>query len=385
MFKTESLPFRGALISSGVMAFSGLGDALLYPVLPIYGESMGFSVFFIGVLLSVNRFVRILANTPIANVVNRLGMKRVLIISSIVAVVTTVFYGLKLGAVVFLLARIAWGLSYSGLKIATLNYAAGTKNKSGLAFGMSKSIKTMGAFFALYIGPIFIDSFGIENGLFMIALISSAGIVLALMLPPHEEEQAKTKVKTRKTFSPSPINLLVFILSISIDGILVVALANLLGQYYSDAGALLIGVSFYLLLKRLFVLVFSFVSGFLTLRISVLKLFNTAVAFCIVGTFLIALDYAVIGIVLAFLFNTFIVTFSPLIAIQAQDDNENSLQAISGISTWWDFGAATGAFIGIYFVELLGSQYLFLISSGTMVALFVNFLLKNANTSRTVI
>ncbi len=35
-------PFWGALSSSGVMAFAGLGDALLYPILPIYGAELGF-------------------------------------------------------------------------------------------------------------------------------------------------------------------------------------------------------------------------------------------------------------------------------------------------------------------------------------------------------
>ena len=49
--KKQSSSFRGALRASSVMAFAGLGDALLYPVLPVYGKELGFSVFFIGVLL----------------------------------------------------------------------------------------------------------------------------------------------------------------------------------------------------------------------------------------------------------------------------------------------------------------------------------------------
>ncbi len=385
IIKTKSLPFRGALLSSGVMAFAGLGDALLYPLLPIYGESLGFSGFFIGVLLAVNRFVRVLANTPIANLVNTLGMKMVLVVSSTLAVLTTLFYGLGLGAISFLIARMVWGLSYSGLKIVSLNYAAAARDKSGLAFGFSKGIKTVGAFFSLYVGPIFVDSLGIENGLFMVALISSVGIVLALMLPYRDTRPKGAKVETKKTFSPSPINLLVFIHSIAIDGIVVVVLSSLLRGDNPDSGQLLITVSFYLLLKRLFVLVFSFVGGFLTLRIPAIKLFNLSVALCISGTLLIALGYTVIGIVLSFLFNTFIVTFSPLIALQRQSGNENSLQAISGISTWWDLGAAVGAFVGIYLIELTGPLYLFLILAFLMMVLYLNFITQNARTNRTII
>lgn len=76
ILNAQSPSFRGALQASGVMAFAGLGDAILYPILPIYGKDLGFSVFFIGLLLSVNRFVRILANTQIANLVNYIGMRK---------------------------------------------------------------------------------------------------------------------------------------------------------------------------------------------------------------------------------------------------------------------------------------------------------------------
>ncbi len=40
---TQSLSsFRGALRASGVMAFASLGDAILYPLLPIYGVELVF-------------------------------------------------------------------------------------------------------------------------------------------------------------------------------------------------------------------------------------------------------------------------------------------------------------------------------------------------------
>lgn len=383
--KISGLPFRGALLSSGVMAFAGLGDALLYSVLPVFGKEMGFSIFFIGLLLSVNRFARILANTHIANVVNRFGMKKVLIICSVLAVITSALYGFMLGAILFLFARIAWGLSYSGLKIATLNYAASSKERSGFAFGLSKGIQAIGALFALYIGPIAIDGLGIKFGFFAVALLSSMGILLAFSLPSNNIETHPSKVKNSKTFRPSSMNLLVFVLSITVDGVLVVTLANLFAGNYSGSGQLLIGVSFYLLLKKIFVLVFSLVSGFLSLRISAIKLFKVSVILCVAGTLLVSSGFVIAGITIAFFFNTFIVTFSPLIAIERQSVNENSLQAISGISTWWDLGAALGAFAGIFLIELMGSQSLFITLSILIIGLFTNFNFRNANTNRTIV
>lgn len=380
--KKQSSSFRGALRASGVMAFAGLGDALLYPVLPIYGKELGFSVLFIGVLLSINRFVRILANTHIANLVKQIGMRNMLLITSSLAVITTFMYGLKLGLATFLIARIIWGLSYSGLKIATLNYASKAKQKSGLAFGLSQSIKSLGALFVLWFGPIVIDEFGIQNGVFIIAGISLFGVLFAYSLPNNAIEKTSEKVKNKVTFYPSPLNLLVVILSISIDGILVVTLAHLLTSNSMNSGDLLVYVAFYLLLKRLFVIIFSVIGGVLTLRYSPTKLFTLAVIGCLIAMFLITLEVTILGVILAFLCNTIVVTFSPLVAIKQQ---KNSLQAISSVSTWWDLGAAIGALIGIYAIETLGMQYLFLSLMIFTTLLFINFYIKNAKSSRSTI
>ncbi|MCG8332733.1 MAG: MFS transporter [Chitinophagales bacterium] len=374
--KFRSSSFRGAIVSSGVVAFAGLGDALLYPVLPIYGKEMGFSVFVIGLLLSVNRFVRIIANTPIANIVAKFGMRKVLIICSGLAVITTIFYGIEWGLASFFIARILWGLSYSGLKIASLNYAAQVKNASGLAFGISRSINSLGALFTLLFCPMLITSVGVKNGFFTVAAISLVGVILAFSLPSLNTGLPTDRVKTYKTFYPDPVNLLVFILSVGIDGILVVALSYLLMDKYSSTDQLLAFVAFYLLLKRLFLFCLSLISGILTLKIQVIKLFNFSIVACFLGTLLIAFNYITAGILLAFLFNAIVVTFSPLVAIQLQKGRQNSLQAISSVSTWWDLGAATGAFVGIFLVEKLGSQNLFFILSFLIVILFITFFNK---------
>lgn len=368
--------FRGAIVSSGVVAFAGLGDALLYPVLPIYGKEMGFSVFVIGLLLSVNRFVRIIANTPIANIVAKFGMRKVLIVCSGLAVITTIFYGIEWGVASFFIARILWGLSYSGLKIASLNYAAQVKSASGLAFGLSRSINSLGALFTLLFCPMLIAAVGVKNGFFVIAAISLIGVMLAFSLPSLNISLPTEKVKTYKTFYPDPVNLLVFILSVAIDGILVVALSHLLMDKYSSTDQLLTFVAFYLLLKRLFLFCLSLISGILTLKIRVIKLFNFSIVACFLGTLLIAFNYVIAGMLLAFLFNAIVVTFSPLVAIQLQKGKQNSLQAISSVSTWWDLGAATGAFVGIFLVEKLGSQNLFFILSFLIVILFITFFNK---------
>lgn len=385
ILKKQSSSFRGALRASGVMAFAGLGDAILYPVLPIYGKELGFSVFYVGILLSINRFVRIIANTYCANWMLRIGMRKMLIITSALATLTTFIYGFKLGLISFLIARIFWGLCYSGLKISTLSYASKVKEKSGLVFGLSQSVKSLGALFVLWFGPIVIGKFGVQNGLFSIASISILGILLAYSLPNVKLETKGDIVKTRATFYPNATNLLVFILSFSIDGILVVSLSRLLATSSIGYNDLLIYVAFYLLLKRLLILLFSVVGGILTVYFKLQFLFSISISICLLAMALIAFNYTVLGIILAFLCNTIVVTFSSLIAIRHQQNRGNSLQAISSVSTWWDIGAAIGAFIGIYAVEFLGIQNLYLSLCIIATILFINFHIKNAKSSRSII
>lgn len=382
----KSLQIREAFIASGVMTFAGIGDAILYPILPIYGEQMGFSVFLIGLLLSVNRFVRILANTTIANVIYDFGMKKVLIFSSILAVLTTVIYGLEIGFFSFLIARILWGISYSGLKISTLNYAAQAKKASGFAFGMVKSIKSIGGIAVLGFGPLLITEYGLKTGLLIIASISSVGIFLGLLLSSNSDSSHRKKVNSKKSLALTPINLLVFILAFLIDGVLVVSLAQIIGEIIITENEILVAVAFYLFLKKSFTLIFSLISGIVSLKIKPMDMYKFSVLMIIIGLVFITFKLIALGIVMTFLFNTVIVTLSPLIAIEKQNkDEKNTLQAISGVSTWWDLGAALGAFSGIYLFDVLGGNILFGTSIILLVILIFKLNLQHGKTNRTTL
>lgn len=384
LFNIKSLQYQGAFTSSGVMAFAGLGDVILYPVLPVYADNLGIPLVWVGFILSINRFVRIISNTWIANIVNTVGMKKVLIGVSCLAVITTFLYGLKLGLLSFILARIIWGLSYSGLTISTLNYASKAKNNAGFIFGVTQSIKSLGALLALWIGPLLIIAFGIESGLFIIAIISSVAILLSFSLP-NIRHAPTNKIKTKHTFSITSINLIITFLAIAIDGILVVVLANLLDTPSINTIQLLTIVASYLLLKRLAMVGVSLISGIISSRINPLKLFNISILFCVLALFLIAINYTIMGIIIAFFANAIVVTFSPLVAIGQQKTGNNSLQVISSTSTWWDLGAGLGAFLGIILIEYIGQYNLFLILAVIISVLFTNLIIENGKTNRAVI
>jgi len=282
-------------------------------------------------------------------------MKNVLFFSSCFAAITTLVYGLELGIIVFVIARISWGICYSGLNITTLNYSAEVDSQSGLAFGISRSIKSLGAFFALWVGPLLINAFGFNQGMFSLAALSLVGILLALSLPESHVKSAKAR--TSQTFSLKPLHLLIFFLSFSVDGVLVVVLSRLLTEESVTLAELLVIVGLFLLFKRLTMVVFSLIGGFVTILLPAHKLFKVSIVACLLSLLLILNGITKIGIILAFTFNTIAVTLSPAIAI-AKNRN-NNLQAFSSVATWWDLGAAMGTFSGILLFEKIGRMPLF--------------------------
>lgn len=380
----NSLPVRGALLLGSVMTFTLLGDAFLYPLLPVFGKSLGFSVFEIGLLLSVNRFVRILGNTYIANVIRQFGIKRIITLSAILASITTYLYGLQIGFYLFLMTRILWGLCYSGLQVSSLSYIARLPSHSGFALGIVESLKALGPLLILIIGPVLVTEIGIYSGLQLIALISTVGILFSIALP-HSNTPPFQRVKTKDSFAFTPINLLVFLLSLTINGILVVALSELLSNTLSPAQNLLAIVAFYILLKKLFAFGLSMLSSFITLYIKVQHLYVFSVFMCLAGLLFIASGLTTIGIVWTFLFNAVVVTYSPLLAIRKSADNNSSLKAISGVNTWSDLGAALGALSGIQVIVSLGSSALFYTLSAILFILLIYFVKEYGNTdSRTL-
>lgn len=363
----------GVLFSSFAMAFAGLGDALLYPVLPVYGEQLGISTLWIGVLLSVNRFVRIPGNTIVAWLVSKKGYRQTMIIASTTAVISTISYGLSLGIYWFFIARLMWGLSYSSLRVSSLSYAAQPSARQNLMFGLNAGIKTLGAVLALFLGPILINWLDVPLTFMILGGISIIAIVLSYNLPEIQFE--KTKTTFRKTLKITPISLITFLTSFGVDGILVVIISKLLS--IENTEKLIVVVGFYLLFRRISSSFMSILSGYLSDLIGVQKVFGFSLALAITGMMLIAFGFTPTGIIIAFLFNSFIVAMLPAAALSIS--KENKLETLTSITTWWDIGAALGTLVGLNLLQLMGSNILFVVLSVLLILAFTNFLIKSAS------
>ncbi|MEE9308181.1 MAG: MFS transporter, partial [Spirochaetia bacterium] len=108
---------RRFIMVSAVVALSLLGDALLYAVLPANPGQFGVLVWQVGVLLGVNRLVRLITNELAGRLVQRRRSNRPLIWAVVTGSLITASYALPIGFWGLLVARIAWGTCWSLFRV----------------------------------------------------------------------------------------------------------------------------------------------------------------------------------------------------------------------------------------------------------------------------
>ncbi len=194
---------------SVVMALALLGDSLLYVVLPLHQAALGLSGFQVGVLLSANRFVRILTNTAASRVMARMAPGPLFSAAAALACLTTVLYALTPQFAMFLLARFAWGLSFSALRLGCFItvLASATERTRGRLMGTYQSISRSGSFVAVMAGGALFDAFGYRAAV----LAMAAGTALALPLAVWRGPSASVRRRGKDhedgdaTQSPDPV------------------------------------------------------------------------------------------------------------------------------------------------------------------------------------
>lgn len=300
---------------------------------------MNVPVIWIGFLLSINRFVRLFANQLFGYLFNRYGFKRITMIAAFIATLTTFSYGLNYGIAFWVIARLLWGFCYSALRISTISYSLQNK-KQGFSLGLSKGLQELGPIIALLAGPVLLYYTNIETTFFILALASVAAIILSFYLP--ELKYIPVKYSMSFNIKLSPFNLLTFLSSFFVQGILIVSITQLL---INEAGSL---VSFtalagiYLAYRRVCTVFISPFGGHFADKFGLNMVYLTSLFVTVIGLFLIAADFTRTGILIAFTFNNITAALAPANAIGG---NANHLKAVAINSTWSDIGAGSGALI----------------------------------------
>ncbi len=160
-----------ALSAALVVAASLLGDTLLYAALPVSAASLGISRPVVGIILSLNRWVRLLTNPLAARLYEHFPAGALLVAAIILAGVSTAMYALPAALAVFFLGRLLWGFCYSLLRLGSylaaledihggLRPPTPGRSRAGQRIGNTRAIWGVGYFAGAVYAPFAIQSIG---------------------------------------------------------------------------------------------------------------------------------------------------------------------------------------------------------------------------------
>ncbi len=172
---------RSVVCIGGATAFSLLGDQVLYAVLPVYYESLGLTPIQVGILLSANRWIRLITN-ELAHRISRPGTERPLFSGAFaLGALTTAAYFFTSYFVVLFVARLLWGLAWSLIRhIGVQNVLREVPaNRVGQTMGLYNGLSRAGSVAGLLGGSILVDLLGFGAGVMMLAAVSLLSLPLA--------------------------------------------------------------------------------------------------------------------------------------------------------------------------------------------------------------
>jgi MFS family permease len=186
---------RRVVLMTAIVGAVIMGDSMLYNVLPSNITSFGVSAGLVGVILSANRFVRLVSNPMAAWFFQRFGLDKPLLLVILVSVGTTVAYGAGHGFVVLLLARLLWGVCYSMLRLGgyLMVLEDGRESTRGRLMGFFSGGQRTGSVLGVLLGGFLFDVTGRTASFLIIAALGLVSLPIPLALGRNRPRTLKVK------------------------------------------------------------------------------------------------------------------------------------------------------------------------------------------------
>ena len=379
-----------------------MGDSLMYVVLPVAavefgaGDNFGLAAsFWIGLALSINRFIRLVSNAFAASVYQRFGMRWPFVASIAVGSLTTLAYGLGSGLVLLLLARAVWGISYSHMRLAAqlTAFGVGTSAMRGRLMGFFNSGQRLGSLIAVTAGAVLFQLTSREVTFVTLAGVGLIGMIIATRAPDLRPERVRASSGGllnslnpwdvavsrlpeygRKLRAPLlSISLMRFATAFASNGLVIATVAPYLAEFADENEKVLGGSLAVVTLAGLLVgfrwfsdlglgVPLGHLSDRVGRRISIA--YGMAVMFASLAL-IAAFDSVVAAIVgISLLFIASVGVNAALDAAIGETSPDSTRAAVMGrYSTWLDLGAALGPFTGFLIADRIGFQGAFLVAA----------------------
>ncbi len=185
-------------------AFSLMGDATMYAVLPTHTAVVGVTLLSVGILLSANRWVRLIANGVAGWLSDRFSKRGVFVTALFVGALSTAVYGFTVGFWPLFVGRLLWGIAWAGIWVAGngLVLEAAPAAQRGKWVGNYHLSFFLGAGLGALLGGFLTDSLGFQTTMRIAAALSLLGAVIALLFVPHV---AQSPLPREQEDTPEPV------------------------------------------------------------------------------------------------------------------------------------------------------------------------------------
>ena len=376
---------RPVVVVGLVTAVCLLGDSALYVILPSKLDEFAVTATAAGLILGINRYIRVVSNTAAGWVFERLGFHGPFVFAIVLASATTLSYGLFTGFWPLFLAHGAWGISWSLLRLG--GYLAvietGSSATIGRLMGLLYSCARSGSLVAVLLGGVLADVIGGRETFLVFGGVTllACGLVPLGNVPGTlgQRKEAGTDSDTADTGArviQSPalvvrpmllitvVNIQVFVMGLLVSGLMVSTAAYIVRTIASD-GATVLGVTLGVgLLSGLLVGVRW--SGDLGLGVpfghasdrlgrSKVILVSAAIVAVMLALVSVGRSLAVIFPAVSLLFiagTALAVSLNASIGELAPPERRASV--LSRYATWQDVGSGTGPLVGFHLVTTVG-------------------------------
>lgn len=168
-------------------ALSLMGDATLYTVLPTHTAEAGIVLSNVGIILSANRWVRLVFN-GLAGLAYDRSLRRWLFVPALfTGALSTAVYAATRGFWPLLAGRLLWGLSWSGIWVggAMIILDVTIADDRGRWTGLYQTWFFLGAALGAFVGGLLTDKLGYNATMWIGAALTTLGGLAALFLLPE--------------------------------------------------------------------------------------------------------------------------------------------------------------------------------------------------------
>jgi len=178
----------------------------MYTVLPTHTVDAGVTIATVGILLSANRFVRLLLNWPIGVIYDRWNPRLLFVASLFIGTCSTAIYAFFRGFYPLLAARLLWGLAWVGIWIGgnTIILSATSYNYRGRWVGIYHISFYFGISGGALLGGFLTDRLGYHTAMGILASLTFLGAIVALLFLPETSMLRNKTIDTISDTTQSP-------------------------------------------------------------------------------------------------------------------------------------------------------------------------------------